>query len=168
MSKALRIIGQAAAYIAFMAIIAYLSAAPSYEHVNPEQAVLRLVISHATAKIGECRQLSPEEYTALPPNMRRSSECPRERHNLFIELLLDDEVLYQGVEEPTGLWRDGPSNVYRKFTVSPGTHRLRVRFRDSGRESGFDQDYAEDIELQPRQNLVVGFRSATGFSFGDG
>lgn len=168
MSRVGRIIGQLLAYGAFVVVIAYLSSAPSYEHVNPEQALLRLVISHATAKKGECRQLSPEEYAALPPNMRRAAECPRERHDLYIELLLDQEMLYQGVAPPTGLWRDGPSNVYRKFTVAPGTHQLLVRFRDSGRGSGFDQERAEAIELRPRQNFVVGFRSATGFRFGEG
>lgn len=168
MPRLWRITGQFVAYGAFAAVIGYLSAAPSYEHVNPEQAVLRLVISHATAKIGECRKLSPEEYAELPPNMRRATDCPRERHNLHIELLLDEEILYQGVATPTGLWRDGPSNVYRKFTVAPGTHRLLVRFRDSGRDDGFDQERAETIELQPRQNFVIGFRSATGFWFGEG
>jgi hypothetical protein len=167
-SRIWRIVGQLLAYGAFVVVIAYLSSAPSYEHVNPEQAVLRLVISHATAKIGECRQLSPEEYAELPPNMRRATDCPRERHDLYIELLLDDKMLYRGAAPPTGLWRDGPSNVYRKFTVAPGMHQLLVRFRDSGRDNGFDQERAEAIELRPGQNFVVGFRSATGFQFGEG
>jgi hypothetical protein len=165
---ALRILRQSVAYIAFVAAIAYLSAEPAYQHVDPERAVIRLVISHATAKVGECRQLSPEEFADLAPNMRRPTECPRERHNLFIELRLDDELLYQGVEPPTGLWKDGPSNVYRKFIVPSGRHQLAVRFRDSGRESGFDHEYAKEIALQPQQNFVVGFRSATGISFGEG
>lgn len=163
----MRFVGQASAYLAFVAIIVYLSASPSYQHVEPDDAVVRLVISHATVKIGECRELSTEEFAELAPNMRRPTECPRERHDLFIELLLDDELLYSGRESPTGLWRDGPSNVYRKFTVASGAHHLLVRLRDSGRASGFDYEHAEEIELKPLQNFVVGFRSSTGFSFGE-
>jgi len=163
-----RIARQSIAYIAFVAAIGYLSASPTYQAVATERAVVRLVISHATAKVGECRQLSPEEIANLAPNMRRPTDCPRERHNLFVELRLDDDLLYQGLEQPTGLWRDGPSNVYRKFVVPSGHHRLAVRLRDSGRESGFDREHVEEIELQPQQNFVVGFRSATGFSFGEG
>lgn len=168
MTKAVRIAWQSFAYIAFMATIAYLSAAPPYQHVEPENAVVRLVISHATAKIGECRQLSPDEIANLAPNMRRPTECPRERHNLFVELRLNDDLLYQGMERPTGLWSDGPSNVYRKFIVPSGHHELAVRLRDSGRASGFDHVHTEEIELQPRQNFVVSFSSTTGFSFGEG
>ncbi len=166
--ESIRIAWQSVAYIAFVATIAYLSAAPSYQHVEPEKAVVRLVISHATAKAGECRQLSPEEIAELAPNMRRPTECPRERHNLFVELLLDDDVLYQGMEQPTGLWKDGPSNAYQKFVVPAGHHQLTVRMRDSGRESGFDYVHSEEIELQPQQNFVIGFRSTKGFSFGAG
>jgi len=165
---AFRFVSQSIAYIAFVAAIAYLSAAPSYQHVDPERAVIRLVISHATAKTGECRQLSPEEIANLAPNMRRPTECPRERHNLFVELRLDDDLLYQGLEPPTGLWSDGPSNVYRKFVVPSGHHQLTVRLRDSGRESGFDHVHTEEIELKPQQNFVVGFRSTAGFNFGEG
>ena len=166
MSRWLRLGGQAVAYLAFVGVIAYLSAAPSYEHVDADAAVLRLVISHATARIGECRQLAPDEMAALPPNMRRPTECPREHHDLFVELLFDDAVLYRGYEAPAGLWRDGPSDVYRKFTVAPGRHRLVVRLRDSGRESGFDREQAAEVELTAGQNFVVGFDSTTGFSFG--
>lgn len=151
---------QIVAYAAFALLIGYLSASPTYRHADPDLSVINLVVSHATARIGDCRQLTQDELAELAKNMRKAESCPRERHDLVIELQLDDEVLYFGAERPTGLWRDGPSNIYRKFAVPPGKHRLVMRLRDTGRASGFDYEQTEDIELRPRQNYVVDLRSS--------
>jgi len=166
--KPLQYVAQAVAYAAFAATVGYLSASPAYQHVEPGAAVIKMIFSHASSRVAECRTLTPEEIEALAPNMRRPTECGRERHPIFVELILDDSLIYSGMSEPIGLWKDGPTNVYEKFVVAPGAHRVIMRLRDTGRTTGFDYEQTEDIELRSRQNFVIGFRPETGFRFFDG
>ena len=162
MLKPVPIILQIIAYAAFGVFIGYFSATPEYTHWNPEQALLKLSFSHAAQPIRECRRLTPEEIAALPPNMRRPVDCPRERLPLLIELEMDGQVLYRGVHEPTGLWSDGPATVYQKFAVPAGPHALVARLRDSNRAEGFDYEQSSEIVLQAQQNFVVDFRPNLG------
>ena len=157
-----RYAGQAVAYGVFMVLVAYFSASPAYTHLDPEQALLKVSFSHAGDPVRECRRLTPEEIAELPPNMRRPDDCPRERVPLFLVVELDGTVLYEGALPPTGLWGDGPSNVYERFPLPSGSHRLSLRLRDSRREEGFDYESRVEVDLVPRQNLVVDFRPATG------
>ena len=127
----------------------------------------------------ECRRLSPEELAKIPPNMRRPLECSRERVPVVIELDLDGQPLYRASIPPSGVWKDGPSAAYQRFTVAPGQHRLDMRMRDdlpgrinaerAGRGNASGQWSGEwsavqgvDIELAPRQNLVIDFRADKG------
>lgn len=149
-------------YAAFMAGLGFLATLPAYTYVDPGAAVITLSFGHAGEKVSECRRLTPEEIAALAPNMRRPTDCPRERVSLLVELELDDATLYRASLAPSGLARDGASSVYRRFVVAPGRHRLSARLRDSRREEGFDYELAEDIELAPGQHMVVDFRAGTG------
>ncbi|MFQ5634864.1 MAG: hypothetical protein ACE5G3_06000 [Gammaproteobacteria bacterium] len=160
-----QLIAQALAYVAFAAGIGYLSASPTYRHADPAQAVISVVISHPTQRIGECRKMTQEELAEVALNMRRPEECPRARHKLYLELLLDDELLFSGAAEPSGLWNDGPASIYGKFPAEAGAGRLVARLRDSGRDSGFDYERGAQIELRPRQNFVVDFTTLNGFVF---
>ena len=48
-----------------------------------------------------------------------------------------------------------------------GEHRLDVRLRDSGRETGFDYVSSTTVSLTPGQNFVINFRGTEGgFQFG--
>jgi len=161
-----QLIAQVIAYMAFVVFIGYLSASPTYQHADPDKAVISLVVSHATQRIGKCRTMSQEELAEVALNMRRPEECPRARNNLYIEMLFDDEFLFRGDARPTGLWKDGPASIYGKFPTAAGTGTLVVRMRDSGRDSGFDYELTEQIELQARQNFVVDFTTLNGFRFG--
>jgi hypothetical protein len=165
MPSAPQLIAQALAYIAFAAGIGYLSASPPYQHADPAKAVISLVISHPTQRIGECRKMTQEELAEVALNMRQPEECPRARHNLYIELLFDDDLLFSGEARPTGLWRDGPASIYDKSTTVAGKGVLTIRMRDSGGDGGFDYERTGQIELRPRQNFVVGFTTLHGFSF---
>jgi len=157
---------QIVAYALFVVGIGYLSASPAYQHADPDKAVISLVISHATQRIGECRKMTQEELAKLALNMRKPDECPRSRHNLYIELLLDDELLFSGEARPAGVWKDGPASIYGKFPAATGSGTLLIRMRDSGRDSGFDYEFADQIDLQPKQNFVVDFTTLHGFNFG--
>jgi hypothetical protein len=161
-----RILGQALAYLLFAAPLGVFSAAPSYTYLEPDKALIKLSFSHAAQRKGECRRLSREEIAALPPNMRRTEDCPRERLPVVVELVLDGRVVAHDVLPPAGLRRDGASAVYRRFPVAAGRHRLLARLRDSNRAEGFDYEQAAEVELAPGQNFVVDFRAeAGGFIF---
>ena len=94
--------------------------------------------------------------------MRKPMACSRERLPLWIEMRLDDELLFSEALQPGGLSRDGPARVYQKFPVAPGPHRLSLRMRDSARSEGFDHQLDTDIEIRALQNLVVDFRAESG------
>ncbi len=160
--KPVQIVGQAVAYLLFAAVVGYLSAAPAYTYIDPEKAVVKLSFSHAGARKGECRRLTPEEIAKLAPNMRRALDCPRERVELLVEIEMDGKLLYQASLAPTGLARDGAASVYERFTIDPGQHTLIARLRDSRRTEGFDYKREAGITLAPQQNFVIDFRAETG------
>lgn len=162
MISPLRILGQAAGYAAFAALIGYFSASPSYTYLDPGKAQIKMSFSHAAKPKGECRRRTAEEIAALPPNMRRPFDCPRERLPVLLELVLDGTVLMRESLPPAGLSGDGPSSVYRRFAVTAGQHRLVARLRDSARAEGFDYEREAEIDLVPGQNFVVDFRAEVG------
>lgn len=162
MIATLRYIGQAVILALFAAVLGYFAAGPAYTAFPSDRALIKLSFSHGGGAKGGCRRLTSEELAKLPPNMRRPTQCPRERVPLVIELVLDENVLFRGARPPTGLSGDGPSRVYERFVVAPGTHRLVVRLRDTARTEGFDHEYATEITLRPQQSLAVDFRPETG------
>ncbi len=162
MARALRYIGQAIAYTLFAFVIGYLATSPAYTHLDPDMAVIKLSFSHAGEHREACRRLTQEELNALPPNMRRPTDCPRERIALLVELELDGETIYRKQLPPSGLAGDGASTAYKKFPVSPGKHRIVARLRDGRETNGFDYEKAGEISLAPQQILVIDFRPELG------
>lgn len=162
MTRPLPLLGQAAAYLLFAAFLGIFSVAPSYTYLEADQAVIKLSFSHAGDRVGPCRRLTQEEIAALPANMRRSEDCPRERLPLLVELELDRELVTRRLLPPVGLHRDGASAVYLRFPVAAGKHRIVARLRDSARNEGFDYVGAVEVELAPGQNFVVDFRAEAG------
>lgn len=161
-----RNLGQGLAYLLFAAFIGYFAVAPAYEPIDPEAALITLSFTHVGQRKVECRPMSPEEIARLPPNMRLRVDCPRERLPVTVELELDDRLLVRRTVAASGLSHDRASSVYQKFVVPPGRHRLVARLRDSARAEGFDYARSGEIELQPRQHLVLDFRAeAGGFIF---
>jgi len=177
--KPLSWFGQLLAYSAFAAFVGYFAAAPAWHAADAGQAQIKLSFTHGGARLQECRRLSPEELAKVPPNMRRPLECSRERVPVVIELDLDGQPLYRASIPPSGVWKDGPSAVYQRFTVVPGKHRLIMRLRDNlpgrinaeragrGEASGqWDGEWSAvqsaDIELAARQNLVIDYRADKG------
>ncbi|MEJ8569357.1 4Fe-4S binding protein [Elongatibacter sediminis] len=133
---------------------------PVFELLGPEESVLSLSFSHAGQRVSECRRLTQDELNDLPPNMRKPMDCPRERRPLRVELRADGEVLYQRTLEASGLWSDGESTVYARFTLPAGTHRMFVGMADSGRETGFDYRHERAVTLRPGQHVVIDFDPA--------
>jgi hypothetical protein len=153
---------QAAVYAGTALLIGYFAAAPAYVHFPPDRAQIKLTLVHGAERRETCHQRSVEELQQLAPNMRKKIDCPRERLPVWIEVMLDDHVLYRDSLPPTGLSKDGPSRAYQRFEVEPGRHRLRLYLRDSARTDGYDFQLDKDIELTPQQSLAIDFRAEMG------
>jgi len=150
------------AWVAFSAVVGLLSVWPRFEMVETEKAIVTVTFSHAAQRVGECRQLTQEELNKLPPNMRKPSDCPRERHPVRIELRADDHILYEDVLLPSGIWSDGKSNIYNRVEIDAGIHHLFVGMNDSGGDAGFDFENAANIDIAPGRNVVVRFDPESG------
>jgi len=157
MTRPTRFLLQALAYAVFLGAIGLLSSQPSIRLIAEDRAILRLVFSHAGNRIAECRGLTQQELDEMPPNMRRPMECPRERLPLYVSLTIDGDRLYEATVPPTGIWGDGEAMVNRSFELPAGRHEVEVSMRDSDRETGFDYQFARTVNLEPRDNLVIGF-----------
>lgn len=164
MNKTMRILGQALLYGLFAAAIGYLSAAPVYTHLQPDQAILKLSFTHGAQRVGECRERTDEELARMPPNMRIRQDCPRQRAPVIVELELDDALLLHAILLPSGLSGDGSASVYRRFVIPAGEHRLSARLSDNARGE-FNYRAEETLSLEPAQVVVVEFHAAGGFQF---
>jgi hypothetical protein len=153
---------QVIAYACIALFIGYFASAPRHMHFPPDQAQIKLILAHGAERRVECRRLTFEELQKLAPNMRKAVDCPRERLPVWIEVVLDDRILYQASLPPTGFSGDGPSRVYQRFTVAPGPHRLVLRLRDTARTTGYDYELDRKIELRSQQNLAIDFRAESG------
>jgi hypothetical protein len=158
----MKYVGQALAYAAFAAFVGLLSVWPQFSPLAPQEAIISLSFSHAGQRVGECRQRTQGELDKLPPNMRRPTDCPRERHAIDVSLVLGEELLYQDALPPSGLWSDGKSNVYQRLTVDAGSHRLRISMNDSGTAPAVDYELDAELDISPGQNLLVSFDSQRG------
>lgn len=152
-----RYAGQALAYAAFVALVAFLSTDPVYIHLPEDKALLKLSFIHAGRRVEECHKRTAEELARMAPNMRAAEKCPRERLPILVELVLDGNVLYQEELHPTGFWSDGAASTYRKFVIDPGRHKVAIHLRDSDRAEGYDYETVSMIDVRPRQNFVIDF-----------
>jgi len=152
-----KVVGEILAYTVFAVVVGALSVWPRYELVDDDQALISIAFVHAGERVGECRSLTQEELDALPPNMRKPSDCPRERHPLRVELLSGTDLLYSDVLAPSGIWSDGKSNVYQRIVVAAGRHDLFVGMNDSGGAQGLDYEQTVTIDIAAGRNLVIRF-----------
>ena len=157
---------QALLYAAFAAFVGYLSIAPAYQYADPGLAVIKLSLSHAADRVEECIKLTPDEINARALKGEPLSDCGRERLPLRVEVDVDGETVIAVTAEPSGLWSDGPSPVYERIGVAAGPHTITVRLRDSARETGWDYEQTESVDLSPGRYFTITFRAANGgFAF---
>ena len=162
MSRVLPWIGQIVIYAVFGSLIGYFSSHPPYNNFPANQSLVKLSFAHGAKRKGGCRKRTREELLKLAPNMRTPMLCPRERLPVYVELTLDGKLIYQASLPPAGLSRDGPSRVYVRLPVPPGSHTLTARLRDTDRTSGFDYERTETRVLKPAQSLAIDFRADIG------
>ena len=162
MTRFFRALSQIVLLAGFGWLLAEFATSPTHEFMKPDSAQIKMTFIHKGPTITECRYLTPQELAALPQHMRKPADCPRERLPIRIEVELDSKILFAEDLPPTGLFGDGPASVFAIFNVSPGTHLLEVRLRNSRRETGFDHELVSQISLTPRENLVIDFAASQG------
>jgi len=164
----LRLAAQLLLYLPLMALIGYFSTSPRFELIPPGDALVRISIIHAAQRKQECRKRTPEELAKLPPNMRATLDCPRERALLSVDLEVDGAVVFRRTVPPAGLRRDGAASLYHRLPVAAGRHRIVARMRDRA-DGPFNYQRAETLELAPGAQLLIDFVSAKGgFDFRSG
>ena len=154
--------GQFLLYAAFGAAIALFSRWPAYQHLAPDQALVKLSFVHHGERLGECQEQTLEELAKLPPNMRAPTVCPRERSPVTVEVDLNGTTVLKRIAPPTGLSKDGASAVYERLVVPAGEHLITVRLSDDVRAR--DQAYRHEstVKLVPGQVLVIDFDAGKG------
>ena len=130
---------------------------PPFSQLEPGNAIISLTFSHAGERLQECQKLSQEELNKLPPNMRKPSACPRQRHPVKVWFSVDEKQMYNQTLAPSGFWNDGESTIYERFELPAGSHELFIGMNDSGRKQGFDFDGRTRVSLSEGQHLVVEF-----------
>ena len=153
----IRIVGQAITYAVFVALLGVFSVWPDYRLLDETEAIVSLTFSHAAQRVEECRRLTQEELNELPPNMRKPDDCPRERHAVHVAMRLNENPIFSETMPPSGLWRDGKANVYRRTIIDAGDYALFIGMNDSGTGEGYDYVQRQFVTITPGQNLVVTF-----------
>ena len=152
---------QALCYAAFVAFVGYFSTSPSYVHVPPGEALVKLSFQHAGQRKVPCRERTPEELAKLAPNMRAAQVCERERAPVSAVVEMDGKPLFSIVAPPAGLSRDGASTVYRRIAVPAGPHRFVAKLKDTA-----EGDYAyfgdRTLNLEAGRILVIDFDAKEG------
>jgi len=155
-------LGQAAWYGAIALLIGAFAMGPAYTHFPEDRAMIKLSFTHGASRQADCRRRTAEELAKLPHKDRSLYACERRRTSLYVELEIDGAPRFRKVIAPGGLGKDGPARVYERFVVAPGRHVVIARLRDSTRREGFDYERRAEVELKPRQNLVIDFHADQG------
>lgn len=158
----LRYGGQGILYLLFAAFIGYFSTSPAYQHLAPDEALLRLSFRHPGQFATDCRQRSAEELARLPPQLRAQMDCPRERSPVHVRVELNGKVLYDESFAPAGLRRDGAASGYHRLPIPAGEHRLRVQVNDDVRVKGFNYEGARELTVVPGQVVLIDFIADQG------
>jgi len=153
----LRPVGAALAWGLFAALSVVFTIWPRFSQLAEGNAIISLTFSHAGQRVEKCRKLSQEELNKLPPNMRKPTDCPRERHPVDVLFSTNDQVVYEQSLAPSGFWKDGESTVYYRIELPAGSHELFIGMSDSGREKGFDYSGQTEFTLSEGQHVVVEF-----------
>jgi hypothetical protein len=154
--------GQALLYGAFALAIGVFSRWPTYHPIAPGQALIKLSFTRVGKPVGDCRKPSAEELAKLPPTMRPTEICPRERSPITVQVDVDGVRALERVAAPTGLSKDGAAAVYERLTVHAGERRITVSLSDDVRARATPYQHESTVQLAPGQVLVIDFDAEKG------
>lgn len=154
--------GQCVLYGLFALAIGVFSQWPVYQHLAPDEALVKISFTHVGKPVADCVTVSPEELERLPPNMRAPTRCPRERSPVTVAVDVDGANVLTRSAPPSGLSRDGASAVYQRLVVPARELRLTVTLSDDvrAREAAYRRE--ETLSLNPGQVLVIDFDAQKG------
>lgn len=154
--------GQIVLWGLFALAIAALSRWPVYQHLESQQALIKVSFTHSGKPVSDCRKQSAEELAKLPPNMRAGTVCPRERSPVNVQVALDGKTVLERSTPPSGLSRDGASAMYARLVVPAGEQRIAVKLSDDvrARDAGYQREAT--VKLAPGQVLVIDFDAEKG------
>ena len=162
MSKFIRYPVQAVLYGLFALVVGYFSTSPHYRLLGDSEGLLRLSLQHPGKLLVECRQRRPEELAKMPPNMRASADCPRERSPVAVRIELDGKPIIDDSYAPAGLSKDGASAAYRRMPIPAGQHQLHVRINDDKNVKGYTHDRELALNVKPGQIVLIDFQPELG------
>ncbi|MBL8340897.1 MAG: hypothetical protein JNL30_05455 [Rubrivivax sp.] len=154
--------GQAVLYALFALFVGAFSQWPTYHHLGPHDALVKVSFVRVGKPVGDCRRLSDAELARLPPNMRAATVCPRERSPLQVQVQIDGRTVLDRSALPAGWAKDGASAMYERIVVPAGERRIAVRLTDDvrARDAGWRRE--EVRALVPGQVLVIDFDAEKG------
>ena len=126
----LRPAGIAAAWLLFAALSLVFTIWPRFSQLADGNAIVSLTFLQAGKRLEKCRKRTQEELNKLAPNMRKPTDCQRERHPVDVMFSADGEILYQQSLAPSGFWKDGKSTVYYRVELAAGSHQLFIGMSD--------------------------------------
>jgi hypothetical protein len=155
-------LGQVALYGLFALAVGVFSQWPPYRHLAPDQALIKVSFTRVGKPVGDCRKPAPEELAKLPPQMRPTEICPRERSPVTIQVDVDGQRVLERSAAPSGLKRDGASALYERVAVVAGERRIAVSLSDDvrARDAAFRREAT--LTLAPGQVLVIDFDAGKG------
>ncbi len=142
--------------------LAYCSAAPGFQPLPPDTALLRLSMQIAGARVEPCRALTTADIERMPPNRRHVEKCPRERAEVQVRLFVDAVPLVDETLTPKGFARDGSATIYRRLVLPAGRHRVRAEVNEDARQSTFQHVREASVEMVPGSVLIVDFNGEAG------
>jgi hypothetical protein len=154
--------GQALLYGAFAAAVGVFSQWPPYRPLPPGQALIKLSFTRVGKPVGDCRKPSAEEQAKLPPQMRVTEVCPRERSPITVQVDIDGARALERSAAPTGLSKDGAAAMYARLTVPAGERRVAVRLSDDVRARDKPWQREAMLTLTAGQVLVIDFDAGKG------
>jgi len=124
------------------------------------RAVVRLAWRAVGERVEECREPSAAEQAELPPHMRQPRICKGRLLPFRLAVQIDGVELSDELLRASGAHEDRPTYVFRDFRVTPGAHRVAIRFEverppGSGPATQPALRLEETVELAPRQILLV-------------
>lgn len=155
-------LGQVALYGLFALAVGVFSQWPTYRHLAAEQALIKVSFTRVGKPVGDCRKPTPEELAKLPPQMRPTEICPRERSPVTIQVDVDGQRVLERSAAPSGLKRDGASALYERVAVRAGERRIAVSLSDDVRARDAALRREATLTLAPGQVLVIDFDAGKG------
>ncbi|MEK6689899.1 MAG: hydrogenase iron-sulfur subunit [Nitrospirota bacterium] len=149
-------------------LIFFLSTKPTFPFYSKDKSLIKFTFKHSGTQL-DCKELTVKDTETKLKHMRKTNspfssirmDCKRKRLPSYVELELDNNNLLSSTYHPTGLRKDGSTFAYEEIQVEPGTHKIRIRMRDSEEGKPFDYIFEKKLELQAGHTLIIEFDKET-------